>query len=219
MVARLQERWRGAHHVLITGYASEEAAVAALGLRVDDYIRKPFDINAFLERIRAVCRQRLQRRQRLERRRTLARYGLESGERLEGLQASPGGRRGQGPGRGPEPARGVDSLYRGPFLEECGDDWAEELRESTLRLASDAAVRLASHRLGSDPAAEAWARRALTLEPTCEAACALLIRALAAPGRRDEAVRTYHRCGEVLACTLDLRPGPDVTRAYLEATA
>lgn len=88
MVARLQERWRGAHHVLITGYASEEAAVAALGLRVDDYIRKPFDINAFLERIRAVCRQRLQRRQRLERRRTLARYGLEAGERLFRVQLS-----------------------------------------------------------------------------------------------------------------------------------
>lgn len=111
----------------------------------------------------------------------------------------------------------VEGLYRGPFLEECPDDWAEEIR----RLARDQAVeglsRLAALLLDRDPGmAEQKARRALSLEASAEPAYAVLIRSLASRGRRDEAVRVYHQCRDNLEQLLDLPPGPEVTRAYLE---
>ncbi|MBI3927961.1 MAG: response regulator [Armatimonadetes bacterium] len=61
-VRLLRQELEDAHFIMITGYASEEAPIQALRLGVDDYLRKPFDLNEFLERIRTVCRERRLRR-------------------------------------------------------------------------------------------------------------------------------------------------------------
>jgi two-component SAPR family response regulator len=57
-VAALRESLPEAHMILITGYADEETPVEALRLRVDDYLRKPFDLDQFLSRIRALRKRK-----------------------------------------------------------------------------------------------------------------------------------------------------------------
>jgi two-component SAPR family response regulator len=47
-----------AYFIVMTGYASEDAPIEALRLGVDDYLRKPFDLELFLEKIRGVARRR-----------------------------------------------------------------------------------------------------------------------------------------------------------------
>lgn len=132
------------------------------------------------------------------------------------------GRASQQAGRPEEAVRAfrlADSLYRGEFCPECPEEWAQSVRDQALRCAVDCAERLATLLLERDPAlAEDRARRALALEPTSETACIALLRALGLQQRRDEAVRLYHQFGKTLERELDLPPGPELTRAYLELT-
>ncbi len=57
-VAALRQVLPDAHMILITGFADEEAPIQALRLGVDDYLKKPFDLDAFLARIRELRRRR-----------------------------------------------------------------------------------------------------------------------------------------------------------------
>jgi len=384
VVRRLQEAHLEAHFVLITGFAGEDAPIQALRLGIDDYLRKPFDLEVFLDRVRELCRQRRQRHgaspvlwrfseelRRLDPERTArveeveGRYvavgqerGLsprqlqelrlaaqfhdlpckaaqqEEGEDLLGRVAAwianptlrdaeatppqtptPEGKlavqtlgklevfvegrklepkdwessrarwlfvyllcqRGRRvpqerlqelfwPDSDPEKSRRAlvstvhrvrkalgsqtavlwndrcyewnrehecwwdleelekaspreaVALYRGEFLPECPDEWADPIRERARQRAQQAHESLLESLKNDPPACEEAARAALEHESTCEAAWAALIRALAQQNKRDEAVRAYQACERTLQQELDLRPGPEVLKAYRELT-
>jgi two-component SAPR family response regulator len=116
--------------------------------------------------------------------------------------------------------RAAASHYRGAFLEGLEAEWLLPMRDQLALLAVRALTRVASLHLalGDSVAAEAAARRALALDRACEEARVACVRALAAQGRRDEAVRAYHAGVEVLRRDLGLGPGPELLRAYLELT-
>ena len=118
----------------------------------------------------------------------------------------------------PEPAlRQLEALYQGEFCPDCPYEWAEPVRHQSHRMALEGLEQLARLLLDEDPAAaEARARKALRLEPTAEGAAEILLRALWAQGRRDEAVRMYRDFGQRLERELNLPPGPELVRAYLE---
>ncbi len=379
VVRRLQEAHLEAHFILMTGYASEDAPIQALRLGIDDYLRKPFDLELFLERVRALCRQRRQRHgaspvlwrfseqlrrldpsrdarveevegrylsagqarglgpRQLQELRLAAQFhdlscraqGEAEGDllgRVAALVADPGLGEGQSApaavappaeklavqtlgklevfveGRKLEPKDWESSrarwlfvyllcqrgrrvpqerlqelfwpesdaeksrralvstvhrvrkalgsqtavlwndrcyewnrehtcwwdleelekaapaeavaLYRGEFLPECPDEWADPIRERARQRAQQAHEMLVASLAGDPPACERAARAALEHEPTCEPAWAALIRSLGQQGRRDEAVRAFQGCERTLQQELDLRPGPEVLRAY-----
>lgn len=124
----------------------------------------------------------------------------------------------QARGPQPEPAlRQMEALYQGEFCPDCPYEWAEPLRQQAHSLILEGLEKLARLLLEEDPAAaETRARKALRLEPTAEGAAEILLRALWAQGRRDEAVRMYRNFGLRLERELNLPPGPDLVRAYLE---
>lgn len=57
-VTALRQILPEAHLILISGFADEEAPVQALRLGVDDYLKKPFDLDGFLARIRELRKRR-----------------------------------------------------------------------------------------------------------------------------------------------------------------
>lgn len=93
-LARMQENLQGAASLVVTGYASEEDTVRALRLGVSDYLRKPFDLAHFLERVQRLLsetRRRRLREGREERLRTLTSWALLALARtLEGQNLPPG---------------------------------------------------------------------------------------------------------------------------------
>lgn len=124
----------------------------------------------------------------------------------------------QAQGSDPEPAlRQLEALYGGEFCPDCPYEWAEPLRHQAQRMALEGLERLARLLLEVDPgAAVDRARKALRIEPTAEGAAEILLRALWVQGRRDEAVRFYRDFGHRLERELNLPPGPELVRAYLE---
>lgn len=105
-------------------------------------------------------------------------------------------------------------LYRGPLLPECVEEWAYSARDTLQQKVVQCLCGLARLQLAKLPAeAERTARRILALEATTEPAYALLITALGAQGRRDEAVRVYEQCEKVLQEHLDLGCGQEVREA------
>lgn len=381
VVRRLQEAHLEAHFVLITGFAGEDAPIQALRLGIHDYLRKPFDLEAFLDRVRELCRQRRQRHgaspvlwRFSEQLRRLDPERDARVEEVEGRYLAVGQERGLGPrqlqelrlaaqfhdlpcraageaegdllgrvaawvadptlraaeatpvqepahteklavqtlgklevfveGRKLEPKdwessrarwlfvyllcqrgrrvpqerlqellwpdadpeksrralvstvhrvrkalgsqtailwndrcyewnkehqcwwdleelekaapREAVALYRGEFLPECPDEWADPIRERARQRAQQAHETLVASLEDDPPACEQAARAALDHESTCEAAWAALIRALGRQGRRDEAVRAYQACERTLEQELDLRPGAEVLKAFRE---
>lgn len=93
-LALMQRHLDGAATLVVTGYASEADSVRALRLGVSDYLRKPFDLAQFLERVGrllAETRRRRLRQAREERLRELVRWALGAQARaLEGRPLPPG---------------------------------------------------------------------------------------------------------------------------------
>jgi TolB-like protein/DNA-binding SARP family transcriptional activator len=116
-------------------------------------------------------------------------------------------------------AAAVD-LYKGPLLEDVSvddDGWAEWLEGERRRLehlALDAMVRSAELDLQADEpeSALAAATRAIAVSSTREDAHRLAIRALAAAGRRADALRHYQELERLLRRELDVEPD-DATKA------
>lgn len=78
-LARMQEHLQGAASLVVTGYASEADSVRALRLGVSDYLRKPFDLTQFLQRVEGLLsetRRRRLRDTREERLRRLSTWAL-----------------------------------------------------------------------------------------------------------------------------------------------
>lgn len=107
-------------------------------------------------------------------------------------------------------------LYRGPFLadvtirEERWDEWLAERRRHYESLAVDAMVRLADleYQAGHSDDCRRHAEAAIAIDPFREDAHRLAIKALAALGRRADAVRHFAELTEMLDRELGTKPDP-----------
>lgn len=105
---------------------------------------------------------------------------------------------------------------RRPFLAGEDGPWVRRkrghLREIHLR-ALDCAIECAAAN-GEIAEAIQAAEDALAIEPIRETTYQRLMRAHAAAGNRAEALRTYHRCREVLADELGVPPSPETDAVF-----
>lgn len=116
-------------------------------------------------------------------------------------------------------------LYRGDLLEGFFvssapgfERWMEEERARLRTLAVTAAAALADRASqgGELEQAVGWARRAMELAPTDEAALRRLVKLLDRLGDRAAALEAYDAFTEILTAELDLEPSPE-TRALVDA--
>ncbi|MFN2607365.1 MAG: AAA family ATPase [Acidimicrobiales bacterium] len=106
--------------------------------------------------------------------------------------------------------------YGGALLPACYDDWVLAERERLRLLAVDALADLATSAYleRRDDEAVDHARHLLRIDPLHEPAYRLLMDALARRGERSQAVRTYHRCVEMLEHELGVGPEAATVEAY-----
>ena len=111
-------------------------------------------------------------------------------------------------------------LYAGPFLadvslaEEEWEVWARAQQSRLDALALDAALTLATAELdaGRSPRALEAAQRALAIDNLREDAHRLVITALAAVGRRADALKHFEDLTALLRTELDVAPEPETHR-------
>jgi TolB-like protein/DNA-binding SARP family transcriptional activator len=111
----------------------------------------------------------------------------------------------------------ADTLYRGPLLQgldtgqETFEEWLSAERARLHVRACGMLERLAALRLerGDAEAATETARRLIRLDPLNEEAHRLLIRALAAAGRRSEALTQFKELEALLEKELQAAPEPE----------
>ena len=120
-------------------------------------------------------------------------------------------------------ARGIGELtaavdaYGGDLLpEDLYEDWADGRREALARLHIEALLALSDvlERQGTLFAAIERAEQALVVDPVREDAHRQLIRLFALSGRRDQALRQYQQCREVLAEELGVDPDPETVALH-----
>lgn len=112
-------------------------------------------------------------------------------------------------------AQAAAAAYRGDLLPGSYDDWVVAERDRLHGRMLDLLVDLTAGQVAAgDPSAAENARRAIGMDPLREASYRLLIEALAAKGERAEAIRTYHRCVQVLERELGVEPQPSTREAY-----
>lgn len=122
--------------------------------------------------------------------------------------------------RDPAELEDADRLFRGEFLEGLdldGEPFAEWLEMERERLRSrrlDTLQRLAEAQdgAGQSDAAIAIARRLVDADPLREEAHRLLMRLLAAAGRRGEALRQFASCVDILKSELGVEPDEETSR-------
>ena len=104
------------------------------------------------------------------------------------------------------------NLYRGDLLEdESYAQWCREEREFLRKMYLDTLMRVAGLHMeqsASEKSVESY-RRALAIDPLQEENHRGLMRASWAAGRRDEALRQYQICREILLRELDVGPQPE----------
>jgi TolB-like protein/DNA-binding SARP family transcriptional activator len=114
----------------------------------------------------------------------------------------------------------ITSLYRGPLLDgldtgEPGfDEWLAGERARLQDLVCGALERLASAHLeqGHSEAAIETAQHLIRLDPLREKAHRLLMRGLAAEGRRSEALKQFQDLERILEAELGVTPDPETVR-------
>jgi DNA-binding SARP family transcriptional activator len=115
-----------------------------------------------------------------------------------------------------EALRAAQALYQGAFLEGYNDDWAclrrQDLEQQHHQAMGDLGDLLRERKEYSE--ALVLFGRLLDLEPCWEQGHQGVVKALYESGRRDEAVRHYHRYVETLKNQLGLSPSPDMLRLY-----
>ena len=121
-----------------------------------------------------------------------------------------------------EALRAALDLYAGDLLaHEPGHEWAVVRRERLRRRRRDAVLALADHALaGGDPGSVvADLERVTNDDPSDEAVHRALMRAFAAAGRRDRALRQYEHCRDALRDDLDVAPDPETEALRAEIAA
>lgn len=110
------------------------------------------------------------------------------------------------------------ALYQGELVAGVYDDWLEPVRQRFHQRGVEALEQLATlyEQQGEIERAVACAQRLVELEPVCESAYARLMRLHLARGDRALALRTFHRCAQVLEQELGAQPSGAVRRAYEE---
>ncbi len=115
------------------------------------------------------------------------------------------------------------ALYRGDFLEDfylpdagTFEEWAARHRTAYRNLLFDAYEKLIDQHIedGRLDTAARHARKQLQFDNLREAAHRQLIEVLARSGKRDEAVRQYEACVEILQNELGIPPGKLLTTLY-----
>jgi DNA-binding SARP family transcriptional activator len=113
-------------------------------------------------------------------------------------------------------------LYHDPFLaEDLYADWSIRLREQLMQAYIAMCGVLCNHFLetGRYENALHWARTMLEANRCDEEAYRNLMRAYAALGRRNDALRQYHCCGKVLLEELNVSPMPETVQVYHDILA
>ncbi|MBI5935076.1 MAG: tetratricopeptide repeat protein [Chloroflexi bacterium] len=112
-------------------------------------------------------------------------------------------------------------LMRGPYLADIGATWAIPDRERLLRLFIEAAIHLAEiyNRRGDAENTLETCRRALKLDPACEPAHQLAMRAHAAREDRAAVVRQYQACRETSERLFGLPPSEETEALYRKLIA
>jgi DNA-binding SARP family transcriptional activator len=112
--------------------------------------------------------------------------------------------------------------YSGDLLpEDRYEDWCAERREYLAELQMRLLLHLGEElaRRGSHSAAAGRLREALRYDPTREDVHRRLMAVYASAGRRDEAVRQFHVCRDLLRRELDLAPADETEGLYEEILA
>lgn len=110
--------------------------------------------------------------------------------------------------------------YGGDLVPASYDDRILRERERLRSEAVAALLKLATRALdsGEDETAAGYARRVLAIDNLSEPAYRTLMTASARLGDRAEALRTYHRCVEVLRLEVGVEPDESTRAAYEELT-
>lgn len=109
------------------------------------------------------------------------------------------------------------SLYRGPLLEGCAEEWVlvdRQSREETFLTAAEKAAKLAVE-AGQPAVAISLLKRAVAVDPFRESATRSLMQACAAHGDQAAAVLAYRQLRERLLYELNSDPSAE-TNALLE---
>lgn len=114
--------------------------------------------------------------------------------------------------------RAAIDLYGGPFAPSLESEWAHtrrlRLEETFLELAARLADRLLWQ--GNHAEAAQTCQRILEYDPYNEAAYYRLMKADAASGDHEGALRAFKRCRDVLEIDLGEKPGQAITHLYSE---
>ncbi|MBN9417251.1 MAG: FHA domain-containing protein [Candidatus Eremiobacteraeota bacterium] len=107
-------------------------------------------------------------------------------------------------------------LYRGPYLDGCFMDWAQEVRQRTHAdvLEGGRALLGHLHSIQDWEAIVAVAPQVLGLDACCQASSAQWMRAQIERGNPHEAFRIYETCVQNLDRELGVGPGPEVKETY-----
>ena len=116
------------------------------------------------------------------------------------------------------PINVVLAVCKRDFLPGEQAGWVEKKRTEVRGLLVRALEGYAeiSLRTGQAELAAQTANEAISLEPFRETGYQKLMRAQAELGNRGEALRSYHRCRELLSEELGVNPSPDTEAVYLE---
>jgi non-specific serine/threonine protein kinase len=111
---------------------------------------------------------------------------------------------------------GAVSLYRGPLLEGCNEEWVFQERSVRERRCGEALQKLAENALESGDAEKAvgWYRRATEIDPLWETARRGLMEALAENGDTNEALQVYRSFYDHLRREMNTAPDEQTRALY-----
>ena len=111
-----------------------------------------------------------------------------------------------------------DDFLSGFCLPDCQafDEWVIVKREKYKRMVADAIRCLISYHEGKEDIQKACelADRLVALEPWSESSQRILMRLLAASGKRSAALKQYHACVQILESELGVSPTPETISLF-----
>src|SRR5262249_20088087 len=106
------------------------------------------------------------------------------------------------------------SLYRGPLLQDCVEEWVLPEREARAQ-AYLQALEMLAHQAGTDPGgAIRYLRLAVAADPLRESTDQKLMEALAAGGDYAAAVKVYRDLRQALHAELNVAPSPETAALF-----